>query len=113
MYPSLHGFTLCLADPKRVCIETKNHAAMSSPLYHHVKNVDIDEDREYPWVDRQKETDEKTDDTDDSNNNNLDSSDSTAATRQQHFWAITLFSVCTILLFADQNLMSPNLTASM
>ena len=51
---------------------------MSSPLYHHVKNVDIDEDREYPWVDRQKETDEKTDDTDDSNNNNLDSSDSTA-----------------------------------
>jgi hypothetical protein len=26
-------------------------------------------------------------------------------------WAVALFSACTILLFADQNLMSPNLTA--
>ena len=31
--------------------------------------------------------------------------------RWKRNWAVTLFSACTILLFADQNLMSPNLTA--
>ena len=30
---------------------------------------------------------------------------------QQRQWAVVLLSLCTVLLFADQNLMSPNLTA--
>ncbi len=31
--------------------------------------------------------------------------------RQRRQWALTLFSLTTVLLFADQNLMAPNLTA--
>jgi Major Facilitator Superfamily len=48
------------------------------------------------------------------NNNNDNNSKKRSITRHQNFqrkWAVTLFSIITILLFADQNLMAPNLTA--
>jgi hypothetical protein len=35
----------------------------------------------------------------------------TTTTRRERQWALALFSITTVLLFADQNLMSPNLTA--
>ena len=43
------------------------------------------------------------------NNNGSDNINTNAPSSQR--WATYLFSITTVLLFADQNLMSPNLTA--
>jgi MFS family permease len=44
------------------------------------------------------------------NNNGYIKSCSTKKKYSSHRWALGLFSITTVLLFADQNLMSPNLT---
>jgi hypothetical protein len=74
---------------------------MTSPLYHHVLVAPDDQNGA-------QETEETF-------HNSVDEDpsvpDRPLQSSGERRWAVALFSACTILLFADQNLMSPNLTA--
>lgn len=72
---------------------------MTSPLYHHVTSDDDNDDETTPYTEHQ--------------NHGSQSPRASNPTEDQgrRKWATALFSLSTVLLFADQNLMSPNLSA--
>jgi hypothetical protein len=77
---------------------------MTSPLYHHVATAPDDQDGAH-------ETEEIFRDCVDEDLSVPLQDDRPLQSSGKRRWAVALFSACTILLFADQNLMSPNLTA--
>jgi hypothetical protein len=77
---------------------------MTSPLYHHVLVAPDDQN----GAQEREETFHDSVDEDPSVPLQYERSLQSSGERK---WAVALFSACTILLFADQNLMSPNLTA--
>jgi hypothetical protein len=77
---------------------------MTSPLYHHVAVAPDDQNGAH-------ETEETFRDCVDEDLSVPLQDDRVQQSSGERRRAVTLFSACTILLFADQNLMSPNLTA--
>lgn len=78
---------------------------MTSPLYHHVLVAPDDQNGAH-------ETEETFHDSvDEDPSVPLQHERPVIQSSGERRWAVALFSSCTILLFADQNLMSPNLTA--
>jgi len=80
-----------------------------NPVYHHLEDQDPDETAAAAVT--ASETDGGS-----SSNNSISTNASTPPLlfqrqRRQRQWAVVLLSACTILLFADQNLMAPNLSA--
>jgi hypothetical protein len=77
---------------------------MTSPLYHHVLVAPNDHNGA-------QETEETFRDSVDEDLSVPLQHERPLQSSGERRWAVALFSACTILLFADQNLMSPNLTA--